>query len=137
MDIGLGRAVFSKKGQRRHIPALDILALSLTALGAYAVDLTCAIMSLHFRARGQSGKDSAAAGLLVAFARRPACPDPIASIATAMVKLDAAEEVWEPQTLNAREAKRGFGRCEPLNSLTALGASALAALAIAKPTGQR
>lgn len=83
--------------------------LTMTGLGALAVNLTCAFMLAHYRRHGGSLTRAAflsarndalaniaivAAGLVTAFVWRSAWPDLIVGIAIAMMNLDAAREVW-------------------------------------------
>lgn len=90
--------------------APDPLPLSLTALGALVVNLTCALVLTRFRGhRGSltkaaylSARNDAfaniaiiGAGLVTAFAWRSAWPDLIVGFAIAIVNLDAAKEIWE------------------------------------------
>lgn len=84
--------------------------LTLAALGALAVNLTCALILARFRAHSGSLSKAAflsarndaaanigiiAAGLVTAFAWPSPWPDLIVGLAIAMVNLDAAKEVWE------------------------------------------
>lgn len=87
----------------------EALALSLTGLGALAVNLTCAIMLARFRRHSGSLTKAAflsarndafaniaiiAAGLLTAYTLS-AWPDLIVGLAIAAMNADAAREVWE------------------------------------------
>ncbi|MGO4623852.1 cation transporter [Ensifer sp. 2YAB10] len=87
----------------------EALALSLTGLGALAVNLTCAIMLTRFRrhigsltkAAFLSARNDAlaniaiiAAGLLTVYTLS-AWPDLIVGLAIAAMNADAAREVWE------------------------------------------
>ena len=87
----------------------EALALSLTGLGALAVNLTCAIMLMRFRRHSGSLTKAAflsarndafaniaiiAAGLLTAYTLS-AWPDLIVGLAIAAMNADAAREVWE------------------------------------------
>ncbi|QPB24245.1 cation transporter [Rhizobium sp. 007] len=87
----------------------EALALSLTGLGALAVNLTCAIMLTRFRRHSGSLTKAAflsarndalaniaiiAAGLLTAYTLS-AWPDLIVGLAIAAMNADAAREVWE------------------------------------------
>ncbi|WP_457584533.1 cation transporter [Ensifer canadensis] len=87
----------------------EALALSLTGLGALAVNLTCAIMLTRFRRHGGSLTKAAflsarndalaniaiiVAGLLTAYTLS-AWPDLIVGLAIAAMNADAAREVWE------------------------------------------
>jgi Co/Zn/Cd efflux system component len=100
--------------------APDPLRLSLAALGALIVNVTCAMMLARFRAtRGSltraaflSARNDAfaniaivAAGLVTAFAWRSAWPDLIVGLAIAALNADAAREVWEAATQERREAR--------------------------------
>ena len=93
------------------------LALSLTGLGALAVNLTCAFLLARYRhhrgsltkaaflsARNDAFANIAiiAAGVVTAFLWRSAWPDLIVGLAIAALNLDAAREVWEA----AREEHR-------------------------------
>lgn len=93
------------------------LALSLTGLGALAVNLTCAFLLARYRhhrgsltkaaflsARNDAFANEAiiAAGAVTAFLWRSAWPDLIVGLAIAALNLDAAREVWEA----AREEHR-------------------------------
>ena len=86
------------------------LPLTLAALGALAVNMTCALILA--RHRGHSGSLSKAAflsarndalanigiiaaGLVTAFAWHSPWPDLAVGLAIALVNLDAAKEVWE------------------------------------------
>lgn len=93
------------------------LALSLTGLGALAVNLTCAFLLARYRHHSGSLTKAAflsarndafaniaiiAAGAVTAFLWRSAWPDLIVGLAIAALNLDAAREVWEA----AREEHR-------------------------------
>ncbi len=93
------------------------LALSLTGLGALAVNLTCAFLLARYRhhrgsltkaaflsARNDAFANIAiiAAGAVTAFLWHSAWPDLIVGLAIAALNLDAAREVWEA----AREEHR-------------------------------
>lgn len=93
------------------------LALSLTGLGALAVNLTCAFLLARYRdhrgsltkaaflsARNDAFANVAiiAAGAVTAFLWHSAWPDLIVGLAIAALNLDAAREVWEA----AREEHR-------------------------------
>ncbi|QDM41202.1 cation transporter [Altererythrobacter sp. TH136] len=86
------------------------LPLTLTGLGALAVNLTCAVMLVRFRAHSGSLSKAAflsarndalanvaiiAAGLVTAFAWYSPWPDLIVGLAIAAINLDAARDVWE------------------------------------------
>ena len=86
------------------------LPLSLTALGALAVNLFCAILLAKYhrhigsltKAAFLSARNDAfanvaiiAAGLVTAFAWRSAWPDLIVGLAIALMNFDSAKEVWE------------------------------------------
>ena len=86
------------------------LALSLTGLGALAVNLGCALLLARVRHHGGSlGKAAflsarndalanvaiVAAGLVTAFLWRSAWPDLGVGLAIAAINADAAHEVWE------------------------------------------
>lgn len=92
-------------------------ALSLTGLGALAVNVACAIMLTAYRHQGGSLAKAAflsarndalanigiiAAGIVTAYAWRSAWPDLIVGLAIAAMNADAAREVWSA----AREEHR-------------------------------
>ncbi|MER8628668.1 MAG: cation transporter [Mesorhizobium sp.] len=85
-------------------------ALSLTGLGALAVNLCCAYMLAAYRHHGGSLTRAAflsarndafaniaiiAAGLMTAFVWRSAWPDLLVGLGIAALNADAAREVWE------------------------------------------
>lgn len=89
--------------------APDPLALSLTASGALAINLSCALMLARFRQRGGSLTRAAflsarndafanlaivAAAIVTAYVWRSAWPDLIVGLAIAAINADAAREVW-------------------------------------------
>ena len=89
--------------------APDPLALSLTASGALAINLSCALMLAPFRQRGGSLTRAAflsarndafanlaivAAAIVTAYVWRSAWPDLIVGLAIAAINADAAREVW-------------------------------------------
>lgn len=89
--------------------APEPVALTLTGLGALAVNLTCAYLLASYRhhsgsltrAAFLSARNDAianiaiiAAGLVTAFAWRSAWPDLIVGFGIAYMNLDAAKEVW-------------------------------------------
>ncbi|TCJ41228.1 cation transporter [Parafrankia sp. BMG5.11] len=93
------------------------LPLTLTGLGALAINLTCAVILVRFRAHSGSLSKAAflsarndalanvaiiAAGLVTAFAWYSPWPDLIVGLAIAAINLDAARDVWEA----AREERR-------------------------------
>jgi Co/Zn/Cd efflux system component len=88
----------------------ESLALSLTGLGALAVNLSCAYLLASFRNAGGSLTRAAflsarndaianvaivAAGIITAIAWRSAWPDLIVGLGIAYMNLDAAKEVWK------------------------------------------
>jgi Co/Zn/Cd efflux system component len=88
----------------------DAVPLSVTGLGALAVNLTCALLLARFRANGGSLTRAAflsarndafaniaivAAGLVTAFLWTSIWPDIIVGLAIAIMNIDAAREVWE------------------------------------------
>jgi Co/Zn/Cd efflux system component len=93
------------------------LPLSVTGLGALAINLSCALLLARFRANGGSLTRAAflsarndaianiaivAAGLVTAFLWTSIWPDIIVGVAIAIMNIDAAREVWEA----AREEHR-------------------------------
>jgi Co/Zn/Cd efflux system component len=87
----------------------DPVPLSLTGAGAFAVNLTCALMLARYRAHQGSLTRAAflsarndvlaniaivAAGLATAFVWRSAWPDVIVGLGIAAMNADAAREVW-------------------------------------------
>ncbi|WFU11360.1 cation transporter (plasmid) [Rhizobium sp. CB3090] len=89
--------------------APDPLPLSLAGLGAFAVNLSCAMMLVRFRKHSGSLTRAAflsarndvlaniaiiAAGLVTAFVWTSAWPDLIVGLAIAAMNADAAREVW-------------------------------------------
>ena len=93
------------------------LPLTLAALGALAVNLSCAFLLARFRGHAGSLTRAAflsarndalanvaiiGAGLVTAFAWRSAWPDLIVGLAIALMNADAAREVWQA----AREEHR-------------------------------
>jgi Co/Zn/Cd efflux system component len=86
------------------------LPLTLTGLGALAVNLTCALMLARFRDHSGSLTRAAflsarndtianiaiiAAGAVTAYIWRSAWPDLIAGVGIAIMNADAAREVWQ------------------------------------------
>jgi Co/Zn/Cd efflux system component len=86
------------------------LPLSLTGMGAFAVNFSCALMLVRFRQHSGSLSRAAflsarndtvanlgiiAAGLVTAFVWQSAWPDLVVGLAIAAINLDAAKEVWE------------------------------------------
>ena len=106
-----GLATLWTAWQKFMVPvAPEPLALSLTGLGALAVNLGCALLLARVRHHGGSlGKAAflsarndalanvaiVAAGLVTAFLWRSAWPDLIVGLAIAAINADAAHEVWE------------------------------------------
>ncbi|MBA3895877.1 MAG: cation transporter [Sphingomonadaceae bacterium] len=99
--------------------APDPLPLSLAALGALAVNLTCAFMLARYRRHSGSLTKAAflsarndafanvaivLAALVTAFLWRSAWPDMIVGLAIALVNADAAREVWEAARKEHRAA---------------------------------
>ncbi len=89
--------------------APDALALSVTGLGAMAVNLACALLLARHRQAGGSLARAAylsarndvlaniaivAAGLITAFAWTSAWPDIVVGLGIATLNADAAREVW-------------------------------------------
>jgi Co/Zn/Cd efflux system component len=98
------------------VPPAPVL-LSLAGAGAFAVNLTCALLLARFRHAGGSLTRAAflsarndvlanvaivAAGLATAFLSRSAWPDVIVGLAIAVMNVGAAKEVYE----SAREERR-------------------------------
>ena len=106
-----GLATLWTAWQKFMVPvAPEPLALSLTGLGALAVNLCCALLLARVRHHGGSlGKAAflsarndalanvaiVAAGLVTAFLWRSAWPDLGVGLAIAAINADAAHEVWE------------------------------------------
>jgi Co/Zn/Cd efflux system component len=95
----------------------EAVPLSITGLGALAINLTCAFLLARFRSSGGSLTRAAflsarndaianiaivAAGLVTAFIWTSIWPDIIVGVAIAIMNIDAAREVWEA----AREEHR-------------------------------
>ena len=106
-----GLATLWTAWQKFMVPvAPEPLALSLTGLGALAVNLGCALLLARVRHHGGSLGKAAflsarndalanvaiiAAGLVTAFLWRSAWPDLVVGLAIAALNSDAAHEVWE------------------------------------------
>ena len=106
-----GLATLWTAWQKFMVPvAPEPLALTLTGLGALAVNLGCALLLARVRHHGGSlGKAAflsarndalanvaiVAAGLVTAFLWRSAWPDLVVGLAIAAINADAAHEVWE------------------------------------------
>jgi len=86
------------------------IPLSLTGMGAFAVNFSCALMLVRFRQHSGSLSRAAflsarndtvanvgiiAAGLVTAFVWQSAWPDLVVGLAIAAINLHAAKEVWE------------------------------------------
>ncbi len=115
-----GLATLWTAWQKFNIPvAPDATILSLTGLGALAINLTCAIMLTRFRhhsgsltkAAFLSARNDAAAnvgiigaGLVTAFVWASAWPDLIIGLCIAALNADAAWEVWEAARKEQRRA---------------------------------
>jgi Co/Zn/Cd efflux system component len=99
--------------------APDPMTLSLTGLGALAVNLACAFMLARFRHHGGSLTRAAflsarndalanlaiiAAAIVSAFVWRSAWPDLIVGLAIAAINADAAREVWNAARREHRAA---------------------------------
>jgi len=95
--------------------------LSLTGLGALAVNLSCAFMLARYRDHGGSLTKAAflsarndalanlaiiAAGLVTSLVWRSPWPDLLVGIGIALINLDAAREVWEAAHGERRAAAR-------------------------------
>ncbi len=96
--------------QKFAVPvAPEPFALSVTGLGALAVNLSCAFLLARFRHHAGSMTKAAflsarndaianvaivAAGLVTAFLWRSAWPDLIVGLGIAIINVDAAREVW-------------------------------------------
>ncbi len=102
-----------------HPAAPEPLPLSLTGLGALAVNLTCALLLAHFRGHAGSltratflsARNDAlaniaiiAAGVLTAFVWRSPWPDLVVGLGIAALNADAAREIWEAAREEHREA---------------------------------
>ena len=106
-----GLATLWTAWQKFMVPvAPEPLALSLTGLGALAVNLACALLLARVRHHGGSLGKAAflsarndalanvaiiAAGLVTAVLWRSAWPDLVVGLAIAAINADAAKEVWE------------------------------------------
>jgi len=104
-----GLATLWMAWEKFNVPAPpEPLALSLTGLGALAVNLSCALMLARYRRQGGSLTRAAflsarndtlanvaiiAAGLVTAFLWRSAWPDLIVGLGIAVLNADAAREV--------------------------------------------
>jgi Co/Zn/Cd efflux system component len=90
--------------------APEPLPLSLTGLGALAVNMTCALLLTRYRHHGGSLTRAAflsarndvlasvaivATGLITAFVWRTAWPDLMTGLGIAAINADAAREIWE------------------------------------------
>ncbi|HVI97519.1 MAG TPA: cation transporter [Sphingomonas sp.] len=99
--------------------APDPMTLSLTGLGALAINLACALMLARFRHHGGSLTRAAflsarndalanlaiiAAAIVSAFVWRSAWPDLIVGLAIAAINADAAREVWNAARREHRAA---------------------------------
>lgn len=99
--------------------APDPMTLSLTGLGALAINLACAFMLARFRHHGGSLTRAAflsarndalanlaiiAAAIVSAFVWRSAWPDLIVGLAIAAINADAAREVWNAARREHRAA---------------------------------
>jgi len=99
--------------------APDPITLSLTGLGALAINLACAFMLARFRHHGGSLTRAAflsarndalanlaiiAAAIVSAFVWRSAWPDLIVGLAIAAINADAAREVWNAARREHRAA---------------------------------
>jgi Co/Zn/Cd efflux system component len=99
------------------------LPLTVTALGALAINLSCALMLAHFRthtgsllraaflsARNDTLANVAiiATGFVTVF-WHSACPDLVAGLGIAALNADAAREIW----MTAREEHRRAGSKQP------------------------
>jgi len=97
----------------------DPVLLSVTGLGALAVNVTCALLLTRYRHHGGSltraaflsaRNDAVAnlaiigAGLVTALLWASAWPDLIVGLAIAVINADAAREVWEAAREEGREA---------------------------------
>ncbi len=101
-----------------HPAAPDALSLTVTGLGALAINLFCAFTLARFRAHAGSLTKAAflsarndtianigiiAAGLVTALTRSP-WPDVVAGLAIAAMNMDAARAVWRAARSEHREA---------------------------------
>jgi Co/Zn/Cd efflux system component len=100
------------------------LPLSLAALGALAVNLSCAFLLARYRHHGGSLTKAAflsarsdafanvailGAGLVTALIWPSAWPDLIVGLAIALINLDAAKEVWEAARGEHADARSANG----------------------------
>lgn len=100
--------------------APEPFALSMTGLGAAAVNFACASMLVRYRHHGGSLTRAAflsarndvianiaiiAAGLVTAFLSQTAWPDLLVGLAIAAMNADAAKEVWEAAREEHRSAE--------------------------------
>jgi Co/Zn/Cd efflux system component len=106
-----GLATLWTAWEKFNVPAApDAVLLSLTGLGALAVNLSCALMLARYRHHSGSLTKAAflsarndalanvaiiAAGLMTAYLWRSAWPDLIVGLAIAAMNADAAREVWQ------------------------------------------
>jgi Co/Zn/Cd efflux system component len=107
--------------QKFNAPAApDPMLLSVTGLGALAINLSCAMMLTHYRRHSGSltraaflsaRNDAAAnmfiiaAGLVTAFLWASAWPDLIVGLGIAAMNADAAREVWQAAREEHRSAE--------------------------------
>lgn len=115
-----GLATLWTAWQKFSVPvAPDAVSLSLTALGALAINLICAWLLMRHRHHGGSLTRAAflsarndafanlaiiAAGLVTALAWRSAWPDLIVGLGIAAMNADAAREVWSAARREHRAA---------------------------------
>jgi Co/Zn/Cd efflux system component len=101
--------------------APDPVMLSVTGLGALAINLSCAFMLARYRRHSGSLTRAAflsarndavanvtivAAGIVTALLWRSAWPDLIVGLGIAALNLDAAREVWDSARIEHSEAAR-------------------------------
>ncbi len=107
--------------QKFNLPiAPEALPLTLAGIGAFAINLTCALLLVRFRRHGGSLAKAAflsarndalaniaivAAGLATAFLWRSAWPDLAVGLGIAALNAGAAHEVWRAARKERRDAE--------------------------------